>query len=62
MTQAGRAYGVCAKIVARWVDRYKAGGREAMRDWSSRPLCIPRQTDEALGLRVTGMRRQRLTG
>ncbi len=62
MAQAGRAFGVCAKIVARWVDRYKAGGRDAMCDRSSRPRLIPRQTDQALALCVTELRRQRLTG
>ena len=60
--QAGLAYGVCAKIVARWTGRFRVGGREAMGDRSSRPLRIPQQTDEALALRVAGLRRQRLTG
>ena len=60
--QAGLAYGVCAKIVARWTGRFRVGGREAMCDRSSRPLRILRQTDEALALRVAELRRQRLTG
>ncbi|MDF1635837.1 helix-turn-helix domain-containing protein, partial [Mycoplana sp. MJR14] len=28
--QAARVYGVSAKIVARWVERFKTGGRQAM--------------------------------
>ena len=60
--QAGRVFGVSAKIVARWTDRYRTGGRAAMGDRSSRPRHIPRQTDETLALRVTELRRQRLTG
>ena len=34
---AARVYGVSAKIVARWVERYKAEGRAGMADRSSRP-------------------------
>ena len=60
--EAGRVYGVCAKIVARWTGRYRSGGRDAMRDRSSRPLHCPRQTDRVQALRVTELRRQRLTG
>ena len=33
-----------------------------MRDRSSRPLFCPQQTDRVLALRVTALRRQRLTG
>ena len=60
--QAARGFGVCAKVVARWVGRYRTGGRAAMCDRSSRPLLIPRQTDPALALRVTDLRRLRRTG
>ena len=60
--QAGQVFGVCAKVVARWVGRYRTGGRAAMCDRSSRPRRIPRQTGEALALRVTELRRQRLSG
>ncbi|MBB4190980.1 leucine zipper domain-containing protein, partial [Rhizobium aethiopicum] len=45
--QAAQAYGVSAKIVARWVERFKGGGREAMLDRSSRPHVMPRQTGQA---------------
>lgn len=60
--QAARHYGVSAKIVTRWVERFKAGGREAMFDRSSRPHDSPRQTDPALASCIISLRRQRLTG
>lgn len=59
---AARAYGVSPKIVARWVERYKAGGRQAMLDRSSRPHGIPRKTGQALTEHIIALRRQRLTG
>jgi transposase InsO family protein len=62
VVQAARIYGVSAKIVARWVERFKAGGREAMLDRSSRPHAMPRQTSQALAQRIITLRRQRLTG
>ncbi len=51
--QAADRYGVCAKIVSRWVERFRVGGSEAMRDRSSRPRRSPRLTVPALALRVT---------
>ncbi len=59
---AARVFGVCAKVVARWVDRYRVGGAAAMCDRSSRPLHIPRQTAAVVTNRVTNLRRQRRTG
>ena len=46
--QAARTYGVSAKIVARWVERFKAEGRAGMADRSSRPKAIPGMTEQAL--------------
>jgi transposase InsO family protein len=60
--QAARIYGVSAKIVARWVERFKVSGRDGMIDRSSRPASIPRQTDQTLADRIVALRRQRLTG
>jgi transposase InsO family protein len=60
--QAASVYGVCAKIVSRWVTRFEQGGRAAMVDRSSRPQRSPRQTDQALADRIITLRRQRLTG
>ena len=41
---AARVYGVSAKIVARWVERYKAEGRAGTVDRSSRPAHMPQAT------------------
>ena len=35
--QAGRVFGVCARIVARWTGRFRVGGAAAMGDRSSHP-------------------------
>jgi len=61
-TQASSVYGVCAKIVSRWVKRFEQGGRAAMTDRSSRPQKCPRQTDQTLAQRIVTLRRRRLTG
>lgn len=45
--QAARTYDVSAKIVARWVERFKAEGRAGMADRSSRPRRMPGMTDPA---------------
>ncbi len=60
--QASSVYLVSAKIVSRWVERFRAQGRGGMMDRSSRPQTSPRQTDQALVERIIGLRRQRLTG
>lgn len=60
--QAARVYAVSPKIVSRWIDRFKQGGRAAMADRSSRPHTSPRQTDAVLSERIAALRRQRLTG
>jgi transposase InsO family protein len=59
---AARTYGVSAKIVARWVERYKADGRAGMADRSSRPNVMPGMTEQAVAERIVALRRQRLTG
>jgi transposase InsO family protein len=60
--QAARQFGVCAKIVTRWTERYRAEGRAGTQDRSSRPRAIPTQTAEALAERIITHRRQRLCG
>jgi transposase InsO family protein len=60
--EAACVYGVTSKIVSRWVERHKTGGRAAMADRSSRPKGIPKQIDQALADRIIALRRQRLTG
>jgi transposase InsO family protein len=59
---AARTYGVSAKIVARWVERYKAEGRAGMADRSSRPNVMPGMTDQTVAERIVALRRRRLTG
>lgn len=59
---AARTYGVSAKIVARWVERFKAEGRAGMADRSSRPRAMPGMTGQAVADRIVALRRQRWTG
>ena len=59
---AARAYGVTAKIVARWVKRFRAEGSAGMADRSSRPKTSPRRTEAAVADAIAALRRQRLTG
>jgi len=41
---AARLYGVTGKVVARWIERFKAEGRAGMVDRSSRPRRMPQAT------------------
>jgi transposase len=59
---AARAFGVSAKIVARWTERFRLEGRAGMQDRSSRPRRIPRQTAQALAAVRDDALRQRLCG
>jgi len=59
---AARTYGVTAKVVARWVERFRAEGSAGMIDRSSRPKTSPKQTEAAVADAITALRRQRLTG
>ncbi|MDP2122732.1 MAG: IS481 family transposase [Hoeflea sp.] len=60
--QAARIYGVTSKIVSRWTERHKSGGRAAMMDRTSRPEVSPRRIDQALAEQIIALRRKRLTG
>ncbi len=60
--RAARIYGVSAKIVARWVERYKAEGPAGMADRSSRPGRMPAATAPLICERIIALRRQRWTG
>lgn len=60
--QAALRFAVTAKIVKRWVERYKAEGRAGMTDRSSRPKHSPNATDQAVAARIVALRRQRFTG
>ena len=59
---AARTFGVSAKIVARWVERYKAEGGKGMADRSSRPNVMPGLTSQAVTERIVALRRHRFTG
>jgi transposase InsO family protein len=59
---AGRAFGVTPKVVARWTARYAALGRTGMIDRSSRPARIPRMTQPTTAERIVALRRKRFTG
>src|ERR1700679_361894 len=45
---AAASFGVSTKTAAKWVRRYREWGRAGLRDRSSRPQRMPRQTDFAL--------------
>ena len=61
-TQASSQFAVTAKIVKRWVERYRGEGRAGMVDRSSRPRRSPNATERAVADRIVALRRQRLTG
>jgi transposase InsO family protein len=56
------AFGVCAKTVAKWVTRFKAGGVEALADRSSRPRRLYRPTSQASREAVIALRSLRRPG
>jgi transposase InsO family protein len=60
--QAAVQFAVTAKVVKRWVERYKAEGRAGMADRSSRPRCSPNATDQSVADRIVALRRLRFTG
>jgi transposase InsO family protein len=60
--QAELQYAVTAKVVKRWVERYKAAGRAGMADRSSRPHTSPKATQQAVAEQIVVLRRQRFTG
>ncbi len=60
--QASRLWGVTAKVVKRWVERFRAEGRAGMSDRSSRPNASPRRTAAAVADQIAALRRQRFTG
>ena len=60
--RAAQTFGVSAKIVARWVERFKAEGRAGMADRSSRPALSPNAIEPAVVERIILLRRRRFTG
>jgi transposase InsO family protein len=56
------AFGVCARTVRKWIDRFRAQGEAGLRDRSSRPHRLHRPTPGDVVARVETLRRQRYTG
>ena len=59
--EASRRYGVCVKIVSRWVGRFHVEGSAGMVDRSSRPKTSPKQIAAGVCARIAALRRERLT-
>ena len=59
---AARKFNTTSKTVAKWVERYRAGGVDGLRDRSSRPLSSDSQTPQATCDAIEVLRRQRYTG
>jgi len=59
---AARRFSITAKTVAKWVKRFKAEGVDGLRDRSSRPRSLPRQTPPTTCAAIDALRRQRHTG
>ena len=59
---AARQFKITPKIVAKWVERFRAEGVDGLRDRSSRPLSLPSQTAPATCAVVEALRRQHYTG
>src|ERR1017187_3865483 len=59
---AAASFNVSAKTAAKWVERYRDHGAEALRDRSSRPRSSPRRTPSLLLDRVLALRRLRYNG
>src|ERR1035441_1677431 len=59
---AASGFNVSAKTAAKWFERYRDHGAEALRDRSSRPRSSPRRTPSLLLERVLALRRLRYNG
>src|SRR3981081_192013 len=59
---AARRFNTTPTTAAKWVERFRAGGVDGLRDRSSRPLSLPSQTAPATCAVVEMLRRQRHTG
>ena len=61
-TAAAEKFNTTGKTVRKWVDRFRKGGVEGLRDHPSRPLSSPNETPRATCEAVEAVRRQRYTG
>lgn len=56
------AFGIDARTVRKWRDRYAAEGERGLRDRSSRPHRSPLRLPETAEAEIEGLRRRRLSG
>jgi len=59
---AARQFNTTPKIVAKWVERFRAGGIDDLKDRSSRPLSSPSQTAPATCAAVEAVERWAVLG
>jgi transposase len=59
---AARHYKISAKVVQRWVERYKVDASAGMEDRSSRPKRIRRQTSQNIAERIVALSREGMHG
>src|SRR5258707_7221941 len=55
---AARQFNTTPRTVAKWVERFRTGGVDGLRDRSSRPLSLPSQTAPATCAVVEALRRR----
>lgn len=60
--QAAQAFGVSARSVWKWVQRYRTEGQPGLRDRTARPHRSPRQLCPALERQIARLRARRKTG
>ena len=61
VAEAAAAAGVTRRTAAKWLSRYRTGGRPALEDRSSRPHRSPRRTSADQVAAITALRVERLT-
>lgn len=59
--EAAQASGVSVRTAYKWLARYRAQGREGLKDGSSRPVRCPHRTPEAQRAAILSLRRERRT-
>ena len=62
LNTAAATFRVSRRTAAKWVTRYRLGGKAALQDRSSRPLRSPRRLSQAVQEQVLAWRRQQRTG
>jgi transposase len=57
VTEVAQKFGVSRQSVHTWLQRYEAGGLEALKERSSRPLTSPAQIEGRIEARILELRR-----